>query len=91
MLVLSRKRYEAVVIGSITGEERMVTVTVLDIGAERVRIGFECSRKVGIYRSEVWDEINAKLLADSSIPVDPALVGLSTAMPDVHRSDQEQP
>ena len=91
MLVLSRKRHEAVVIGRISGGDPMVTVTVLDIGAETVQIGFECSREVGICRSELLEESDAGLRADGLIPVDLGPTGSCTTMPDVHRSDQEQP
>ena len=55
MLVLSRKNNEAVVIGGKNSFEHM-KVTVLDIRAGRVRLGFEASKDVPVHRWEVWEK-----------------------------------
>lgn len=47
MLVLTRKLREQIVIG------RSVTVTVLEIRSDRIRLGFEGPREVPILRGEV--------------------------------------
>jgi carbon storage regulator len=47
VLVLSRKRNEAVVIN---GD---ITVTVVDIRGDKVRLGFVAPKEVGILRSEL--------------------------------------
>ena len=47
MLVLSRKRGEGIVIGE------GITVTVLEIRGDRVKLGFACPVEVPIHRSEV--------------------------------------
>ena len=49
MLVLSRKSGESIKIG------HDITITVLDIGKKRVRIGFEAPDEVPIMRSELTD------------------------------------
>ncbi len=59
MLVLSRKSDESVVVGGSDGLERMLKVTVLDIGSDHVKLGFEANEDVPIHRSEVWERIYA--------------------------------
>lgn len=66
MLVLSRSRNEAVIVGD------DVRVTLLDIrvgdaairGA-KVRLGFEAPKEIPIQRQEVFDRINAKASSES--------------------------
>ena len=48
MLVLARKKNEAVMIGDIV-------VTVLDVRGDRVRLGIEAPKDVPIYRREVYE------------------------------------
>lgn len=51
MLVLSRQRDERIVIGDI------VTVTVVEICGDKVRLGIDAPREVAIHREEVHREI----------------------------------
>jgi carbon storage regulator len=51
MLVLSRKKDESVVIGD------DVTVRVLEIRGDKVRLGFEAPEDVPVHRLEVWEAI----------------------------------
>lgn len=51
MLVLSRKRDEAITIGD------DITVTVVDIRGDRVRLGISAPRDVTVYREEIYDAI----------------------------------
>ena len=57
MLVLTRKRQEAVVVGAHNGYERMLKVTVLDIRGGKVKLGFEVDADVPVHRWEVWQRI----------------------------------
>jgi carbon storage regulator len=57
MLVLSRKIQESVVVGGSGGFERMLKVTVLEIGHGKVRLGFEADADVPVHRWEVWERI----------------------------------
>lgn len=57
MLVFSRKRRERVVIGRREDLEPMVVVTVLEITAGRVRLGFQSDTGTPIHRHEVWERI----------------------------------
>lgn len=66
MLVLSRKRQEAVVIGSSNGFERMLKVTVLDVSGGRVKLGFDCDATVPVHRLEVWGKLYASAQPDST-------------------------
>jgi len=59
MLVLSRKSQEAVVVGGTEGFERLLKVTVLEIRASSVRLGFEVDSAVPVHRLEVWERIRA--------------------------------
>jgi carbon storage regulator CsrA len=54
MLVLSRKSQESVIVG---GFDRLVKVTVLTIGGDKVTLGFEGDAEVPIHRFEVWERI----------------------------------
>ncbi len=51
MLVLSRKVNEKVMIGN------DVTITIVKIDRNQVRIGIEAPRSVPVFRKEVWIEI----------------------------------
>ena len=72
MLVLTRKSQEAVVVGGADGFERLLKVTVLEIGAGKVRLGFEVDAEVPVHRWEVWERIRASSRADSPTPDDAA-------------------
>jgi carbon storage regulator CsrA len=64
MLVLSRKRQEAVVVGGGSGFEHLLKVTVLDIRGGNVKLGFEVDAAVPVHRWEVWERIQASDPAD---------------------------
>ena len=54
MLVLSRKKNESIVIND------RVTVTIVEIRGEKVRLGIAAPREVPVHRKEVWDAIHKK-------------------------------
>ncbi len=51
MLVLSRKKNESVVIND------DITVVIVDIHGDRVRLGIEAPKDVPVHRKEVYDAI----------------------------------
>lgn len=51
MMVLSRKKGEQVVVGG------QVTVTVLEVQGDRVKLGFAAPAEVPIHRSEVFERL----------------------------------
>jgi len=62
MLVLTRKAEESLVIGD------QITLTILSVEGDRVKIGIQAPREIAIHRKEVWDAIHeqnrlAELLA----------------------------
>lgn len=52
MLVLSRKKNESIRIRD------DVTITVIDIRGDKVRLGIDAPRDVPVHRSEVYEEIH---------------------------------
>jgi len=51
MLVLSRKKNETIVIGD------DITITVVDIRGDKVRLGIDAPKEVSVHRREVYDAI----------------------------------
>ena len=64
MLVLSRKSQESVVVGGADRFERMLKITVLEIGPGRVKLGFEADSDIPVHRWEVWERICASCRPD---------------------------
>ena len=66
MLILSRKINEKVVIGD------DITVSIIEVRGDQVRIGIDAPKKVKVFRQEVFDAIKAENKAASvSVPVIP--------------------
>ena len=51
MLVLTRKRFESILIGD------HVTITVVEIRSDRVRLSIDAPRSVSVHRSEIYEII----------------------------------
>lgn len=70
MLVLARKSGESVVIGS------DITVTVLEVRGDRVKLGFSAPGEVPIHRLEVQQSIESDSTprVDHNLPLDVELV-----------------
>jgi len=63
MLVLSRKKNESIVINN------DITVTVVEIRGDKVRLGIVAPKQVPVHRQEVFDAIHAsKAETESSAP-----------------------
>jgi len=52
MLVLSRKRNESVMIND------NITITIVEIRGDKVRLGIEAPKEVPVHRREVFDAIH---------------------------------
>jgi carbon storage regulator len=52
MLVLSRKKNESIVIND------DITLTIVEIRGDKVRIGVEAKPEIPVHRKEVWDAIH---------------------------------
>jgi carbon storage regulator len=57
MLILSRKINEKVVIGD------DISVSIIEIRGDQVRLGIDAPKKVKVFRQEVYDAIKAENLA----------------------------
>jgi len=58
MLVLSRKKNESIVINN------DITVTVVEIRGDKVRLGIVAPKEVPVHRQEVYDAIHGKDVAE---------------------------
>ena len=56
MLVLSRKRGEALVIGG------NITIKIIESRGDKVRLGIEAPKEVSVHRAEVLERIKAEAL-----------------------------
>jgi len=54
MLVLSRKNNESIIISD------NITVTVIEIRGDKVRLGIEAPKDVSVHRREVYEAIHAQ-------------------------------
>lgn len=57
MLVLSRKKNESIVIGDMDSLGFEITIVVVEIRGDKVRLGVEAPREVPVHRREVYDAI----------------------------------
>jgi len=65
MLVLSRHRDESVIIG----REGEISVLIVDIRGDKVRLGVEAPREIPIHRKEVYDAIHrGEKVPEKNIP-----------------------
>ena len=60
MLVLSRKKNESIVIN------HDITITVVEIRGDKVRLGIVAPKEVPVHRQEVFEAIHGKPLAQIS-------------------------
>lgn len=60
MLVLSRKKNEAIVIND------NIKIVVVEIRGDKVRLGVEAPREVPVHRPEVYNAIQQSLAGESS-------------------------
>jgi carbon storage regulator len=66
MLVLSRKKNESIVI------DNNITITVVEIRGDKVRLGIVAPKEVPVHRQEVFDLIHNK--AAEGAPTPPVIV-----------------
>ena len=55
MLILTRQKQERIRIGN------DVTVTIVDIKGDKVRLGIDAPQEVSVHREEVWDAIQDEI------------------------------
>ena len=67
MLVLSRKKNESIVINN------DITITVVEIRGDKVRLGIVAPKEVPVHRQEVFDAIHSKSPAEPETPPPPAV------------------
>ncbi|MCG8449569.1 MAG: carbon storage regulator CsrA [Pirellulales bacterium] len=65
MLVLSRKKNESIVIND------DITIVVVEIRGDKVRLGIEAPKEVPVHRNEVYEAIRRKVQEDSEQPREP--------------------
>jgi len=62
MLVLSRKKDEKIIIGD---GPSMITLMVIEIRGDKVRLGIEAPRDVTVHREEVYEVIKRENTPDT--------------------------
>ena len=67
MLILSRKVDEKIVIGN------EITITIIDIKGDQVKIGVDAPRDVKVFRQEVFNAIKTENTAAASVNTDKIL------------------
>jgi carbon storage regulator len=85
MLVLSRKAEQTLHLGD------DITVTVLGIEGDRVKLGIEAPRAVSVLRHEVYLQIQAANAAAAVAATRPSLHTIAAAMRGAHQSDTGAP
>jgi carbon storage regulator len=66
MLVLSRKKNESIVINN------DITIVVVEIRGDKVRLGVEAPKEVPVHRREVYDAIRRNSRAEGGAPAEGA-------------------
>jgi carbon storage regulator len=70
MLVLSRKKNESIVINN------DITITIVEIRGDKVRLGIVAPKDVPVHRQEVWEAIHGKPIDTApAVVVNPADAG----------------
>jgi carbon storage regulator len=64
MLVLSRKKDEKIIIGD------SITVMVIEIRGDKVRLGIEAPKEITVHRQEVYDAIKREQVEKRDISID---------------------
>jgi carbon storage regulator len=64
MLVLTRKSDESIKLGD------NITIKIVEIKGNAVRLGIEAPDHLRIYRKELYDKIRSENILSSSLPVD---------------------
>lgn len=64
MLVLSRQRDEVIKIGD------DIEITIVDVRADKVRIGIQAPRHVSVHRKEIYQAIQEENAASAELPAD---------------------
>lgn len=66
MLVLSRKKNESIVINN------DITITIVEIRGDKVRLGIVAPKDVSVHRQEVWEAIHGTSGPVPAVVIHPA-------------------
>lgn len=64
MLILTRKSGEAIKLGD------DITITVIEINGNQVRLGIDAPLDIRVYRNELYEKIKAENIKASTISID---------------------
>lgn len=66
MLVLTRKKFEVIVVGGTDAQPGSIRIVVLEIINGVVKLGIEAPANVPVHRMEVWERIQAGRIATNA-------------------------
>jgi carbon storage regulator len=87
VLVLSRRIGESIVVGP---SAENVTITVLEVRGDVVRIGIDAPRSVGVHRAELLAEL-ADANTEAASPSAEAVASLSEAVASLSEALKQRP
>ena len=64
MLILTRKTGETIMVGD------EVTVTVLGVKGNQVRVGIKAPREIAVHREEIYERIQAEQEGSEEVPTE---------------------
>jgi carbon storage regulator len=67
MLVLSRQRNDSIVI--VLNDGRIIKINVVDIRGDKVRIGIDADKTIGVYREELYKRLLTEREPIPNIPM----------------------
>lgn len=73
MLVLSRQRDESIIIGD------NITITIVDIRGDKVRLGIDAPKEVPVHRQEVYEAIQRENMRAAEAQAKPETEAVSNS------------